>query len=330
MSDLPSSDPQRTSSRPRTKNSRFVQSPERDVASSADVKRKRERTSSPSSFELFSAELKTLAQIAREVADEEVDKRPVAAPSSSGFRLQLSRLSVPTTVTTMLEVCVASQCLSVTAPAPLRSNTVGWLGWIVWAWLIVTRHPPGPRFNLCGRPSSDACVHAASACAVGMRRRHLPTTFGCRCASSPTSHAGARLPRTRTALHPTSRKASPWRSTGRGRRSREGSSSVLVRAALRSAWLCLGWREARSGPMCAESSGLQFAESVELVYGVPAKGVWWRVCSVPIGAGGQFSVELPARSLPLGSRAARAEANRINASGGTLHDDATVRWLTAS
>ena len=79
----------------------------------------------------------------------------------------------------------------------------------------------------------------------------------------------------------------------------------------------------------AESSGLQFAESVELVYGVPAKGVWWRVCSVPIGAGGQFSVELPARSLPLGSRAARAVANRINANGGTLHDDATVRRVTA-
>jgi hypothetical protein len=45
---------------------------------------------------------------------------------------------------------------------------------------------------------------------------------------------------------------------------------------------------------------------------------------VPISAGGHFSTELPARSLPLGSRAARAEANRVNANGGTLHDDATV------
>ena len=61
------------------------------------------------------------------------------------------------------------------------------------------------------------------------------------------------------------------------------------------------------------------------MYGVPSKGVWWRLCSVPISAGGHFSTELPARSLPLGSRAARAEANRVNANGGTLHDDATVR-----
>jgi hypothetical protein len=60
------------------------------------------------------------------------------------------------------------------------------------------------------------------------------------------------------------------------------------------------------------------------VYGVPSKGVWWRLCSVPISAGGHFSTELPSRSLPLGSRAARAEANRVNANGGTLHDDATV------
>ena len=60
------------------------------------------------------------------------------------------------------------------------------------------------------------------------------------------------------------------------------------------------------------------------MYGVPSKGVWWRLCSVPISAGGHFSTELPSRSLPLGSRAARAEANRVNANGGTLHDDATV------
>ena len=64
---------------------------------------------------------------------------------------------------------------------------------------------------------------------------------------------------------------------------------------------------------------------MELVYGVPSKGVWWRLpVTCHIDTDGKFSIDLPARTIPLGSRAARAEANRLNSSGGTLREDDAV------
>ena len=100
MAESPTTELQRTSSRHRTKNSRFARSPERDVAP-PDVKRKR-GPKDPSSFKLFSTELTTLAQIAREVADEEADNRTVAPLPRSALLVDMERSS---SATTMLEVC---------------------------------------------------------------------------------------------------------------------------------------------------------------------------------------------------------------------------------
>ena len=67
-----------------------------------DVKRKR-GPKDPSSFKLFSTELTTLAQIAREVADEEADNRTVAPLPRSALLVDMERSS---SATTMLEVCL--------------------------------------------------------------------------------------------------------------------------------------------------------------------------------------------------------------------------------